>query len=298
MIAPTLLLLAASLTTPAAQEPGPASAPTPAVFAAPQDLAALAERVGKAHRPGGPVDPVHAFRGSLEVHLLAAAADRGGQADLLVQFLNWRREGSSRVVPLIRYEIQQAGQPIVRGRDRNGYWHLFQGEPRDLSKTDFAADREACMRDTNLARQLLRFLDPEAVLRELAKPSAVREQPLQLGREPKVDCLCVEGDLEAFPLLQQSGEDAPVRIAIYVRAADSRLAAIEVWPLVDGLPEASRGELVRLAELHERDGLLVPRRLDHFFRNEKGELRLQSKAVLTSLSLRPELRAEDFDRKK
>lgn len=292
---PLLPLLAFGLPAQGDAAPPPSPAATEAM---PQDLAALAARVDASHHPHGPVAPVTAFKGSLEVHLLAADAERGGQAALLVQFLRWQRPNSTRTRDLIRYEVKQAGDPIVRGRDRNGFWHLFQGEPRDLGGAEFANDLAACERDTNLARQLLQFLDPAAVLRGMTRPSPVVEQPLQLGREPAVTCQRVEGDLAAFPLLQQAGADAPVHVAVYVTKDKGELLALEIWPLVDGNPERTRGELVRLRDLHERDGLLVPRRLEHFFRNDKGELSLQSRAAVTSLSLRPELSAEDFDRPK
>ncbi len=274
-----------------------AATPAPAA-AQPTDLEALAKRVDASHHPKGPVAPVTAFTGALELRMMAAQAEQGGQVDLEVRFLRWPRPNSTRVRDLIRYEIKQAGAPLVRGRDRNGFWHLFQGEARGLEGADFANDLASAERDTNLARQLLQFLDPAAVLRELAKTSPVEEKPLQLGREPAVACLRVEGDLPAFPLLQQAGADAPVRVAAYVTKDKGELLALEIWPLVDGVPERTRGELVRLLALQERDGLLVPRHIEHFFRDDKGLLSLQSRAVVIRLSLRPALSADDFDRPK
>jgi hypothetical protein len=53
-----------------------------------------------------------------------------------------------------------------------------------------------------------------------------------------------------------------------------------------------------LLDLHERDGVLVPRELKHLFRNETGKLRLKTRAVLNNLSLRPKLDVDDFDRTK
>lgn len=296
-----LLLLAVTVPVSGQQTPAsqPASPPPPtAVATPPQDLQELASQVDASHHPKGATEPVTAFRGSLELHLLAADAAQGGQADLTVQFLQYLPPGRTKARDLIRYQVLQAGAPIERGRDRNGFWHLFQGAATDLRGANFANDLANCQRDTNLARQLLRCLDPAAVLRELSKPSSVTEQPLQLGREPAVPCKRVEGDLPAFPLLQQAGADSPVRVVVYVTKAKHELLALEIWPLVDGNPEHTRGELVRLRDLHERDGLLVPRRLEHFFRNEKGQLSLQSRAVITSMSLHPGLEVEDFDRPK
>lgn len=285
----TALLLAAAA---AAQETPPVATPT-----APDDLQALAVRVDASHHPQGKVEPITAFRGSLELQLVAATAEQGGQIDLLIQFLRWQRPGSTRVRDLITYEVTQAGDPILRGRDRNGFWHLFGGEARDLVGADFANDLAAAERDTSLARQLLQFLDPATVLLGLEKPEPVRDGDLQLGREPKIACKIAAGNLPSFPLLQQAGDDAAVRIEVYVTAAEGRLLALSIWPLVDGRPEPTRGELVRLRDLHERDGVLVPRRVEHYFRNEQGKPTLQSRATVMDLQLRPKLAAEDFDRK-
>ncbi len=273
-----------------------AQSPTPPPLAT--DLEALARRIDAAHRPRGPVPAVTALRCTMELHGLDSKAEQGGQVDVTVRFMEWKRPGREKVQSLIRYEVQQAGAPIVRGRDVNGPWHLFQGEPRDLRNAEFTEDLKNCERDTNLARQLIRFFDPGAVLRSLQNPSAVREEILQLDRNTRVPCSVVEGDLLAFPLLQQGGEDAPVRLTIFVRKAEGTLLAIEAWPLVDGKKDETRGERVHLLDLHERDDLLVPRELVHLFRGPDGQLHLKSRAVLTTLSLRPELRAEDFDRKK
>jgi hypothetical protein len=67
---------------------------------------------------------------------------------------------------------------------------------------------------------------------------------------------------------------------------------------VDGKPIADRMERVNLLDLRENGGRLVPYRIEHLFRNEQGRLEPQSRVVLTTLSLRPKLTAEDFDRPK
>lgn len=280
-----LFTLALDLTVP--QEP-----PSP-----PLDREQLAARVDAAHRPNGPVPPVTAFRCDLKLELVDRDAATGGAADLAVQFLAWQRPDSDRVRPLIRYEVRDAGSPIVRGRDRDGPWQLFQGEPRDLRAAQFADDRAACERHTNLARQLLRFLDPGQVLRSLAQPSAVRDENLRLQRQP-VPCQTIEGDLDAFPLLQQAGEDAPVRLKVFVDQATGRLLAIEAMPLQDGKPDPARLEQVQLHGLYEQDDLLVPRSIVHLFRKPNGQLHAETRATLTTLSLRPELGVDDFQRSK
>ncbi|MBL8729107.1 MAG: hypothetical protein JNM25_11790 [Planctomycetes bacterium] len=260
------------------------------------DLPALAARVDAAHRPNGPVPAVTAFRCNLTLSLLDRDASQAGDVVLDVQFLQWRKPGSDRVRPLIRYKVQEAGSPSERGRDQNGPWHLFQGEAQDLRKAQFADDLAACERHTNLARQLLRFLDPGEVLRSLTHPSAVRAENLAVERSKLVPCLTVEGDLPAFPLLQQGGDDAPVRLKVFVEQATGRLLAIEASPLRDGVPDPARLEQVLLLDLDQRDGLLVPRKIVHRFRRADGQLHAQTRATLTSLELRPPLSVEDFDR--
>jgi len=174
-----------------------------------------------------------------------------------------------------------------------------QGEARDLTEAD-PEDRAACERDTDLARQLVRFLEPGPVLRSLTGPTKVGEEVLRLGREPEgIACQTVEGGLVAFPLLQRGGDDAPVEVKIYVTKAEGRLLAIKAWPLVNGVRDEGGLELVRLVDLHERDGLLVPRKLEHlFFDSKEKKLRPQSRATITTLSLRPKLTDKDFDRPK
>jgi len=296
-----------------AQEPQPQASPKPAAEAAAPaegtatpaspaakphaDLEALAGRVQTAHHPKGPVAPVQAFTGSLELHLVDADAEQRGQVDLDVRFLEWTPPGKTRVRPLLRYQVVQAGKPIVRGRDRFGPWQLIQGKPEDLND-QLARDLEECDRHTNLARQLLKLLAPGDVLRALQRPSAVASEPLNVERGVRIECETVEGDLPAFPLLQQGGEDAPTHLKVYVAKETGRLIAVDAWPAKDGKVDPTRGERMLLLDLHERDGVLVPRELKHLFRNEAGKLRLKTRAVLNNLSLRPQLDVDDFDRTK
>lgn len=274
--------------------PAPVTAPLQGTV--PADLAELALRVEQAHRPKGPVPAVDALQAQLDVQLLDPNASDRGQAELQVRFLDWRpKNGKPR--PLIRYEIRQPSGPLVRGHDREGPWHLFQGEPRDLTG-EFAQDQKACARDLNLARQLVQFLSPGTVLRALQNPSAVVAEDLPIARGEKVPCYSVTGDLAAFPLLMQGGEDVPVRARIWADKGNHRLLGVDVWPMRAGKPDETRGERILLLELHERDGLLLPRRLEHSFRDDKGQLRPQLRTIVIDANLRPQLRAADFDRKK
>jgi len=57
----------------------------------PPDLDELSKRVDAAHHPKGPIAPVTAFEGELELQLLAVGDVQGGQVDLAVRYLQWQR---------------------------------------------------------------------------------------------------------------------------------------------------------------------------------------------------------------
>jgi hypothetical protein len=283
-----LTALAALLPSLAAQEP-----PTP------QDLARLADAVDAVHRPDGKGRPVVAFRSALALELVAADASERGQVELKVQFLAWRPPDRDRARPLIRYEMVDASKPVVRGRDRHGYW-LFDGrEVHDLQGREGQDDLDAVRRDLRLAQQLVRLLDPGAVLRSLRRPGPVAEEALQQGRTEPVPCRTVAGDLETFPLLHGTGEDRPARVKVWVARDSGRLLAAEAWPLdAAGNPLRDQGELIRLDEHRPTDGVLLPMRLTHFLVDPDGRRRVQMKVTLTTIHLNPALAPEDLDRPK
>ncbi|MFN6146563.1 MAG: hypothetical protein ACK5AL_09415 [Planctomycetota bacterium] len=287
--------VAALAALPAQTPPPPAQGAPPA----PQDspsLTNLAGLVDAAHRPGGPTPVVTALRGNVELHLVARNAEQRGQVDLGVRYLEWTRPDGKKVVPLLRYEVKEAGTPLVRGRDRNGPWLLAKDEPRDMTAADLAQDLAEFERRQNLVRQLLRFLEPGAVLRSLQQPGPVAAADLVVQRGTTVPCHVVVGNLAAFPLLRRGGDDAPALVKVWIERAGNRLLAVDATPVVDGRPDDRGGERVLLKDLRERDGLLVPNEIVHLFAEASGGYALQSRAVVTALELRPELRAEDFDR--
>ncbi len=261
----------------------------------PSDLAELATRVEKAHHPEAKPAPVTAFRASFELMLLDTAADQGGQVDLAVQFLVWRR-ADGKVRPLIRYEVKEAGSPIVRGQDREGPWQLDHGKAIDLNGPESTQDLAACRRDTSFARQLLRCLEPGDVLRGLERPEPVREGVLTVQRGKSVPCLIASGDLATFPLLRTADPNGPVHVAVAIERDTGRLLAVDAWPTENGKPVEAAGERVLFTDLHVRDGFLVPRRIEHMFVAADGQLAPHSRINITALELRPELRAEDLDR--
>lgn len=282
---PATLLLPALLAL-LAQDPKPAT-----------DLQRLSERVDAVHYPDGRPKRMESFRADLSIEEAAADASQRGQAELRSVFREWQPEGAKVARPLIRYSVVDAGQPIERGCDRDGYWELFQGEARDLTARDLAESLKAAQRDTKLARQLLRFMDPGAVLRTLESPGAVTEEVLQVGRTEPVPCLVASGRIGSFPLLEQEGEAVAVAARVFVHRDTGRVVAVEARPLdAEGKADTARGEFLRLED-HERQGpALLPRMLVHYRLDANGKRVLQRKVRLVQISLGAELRVEDFDR--
>jgi hypothetical protein len=290
---PIVLLLsgvAAIAQTPSAATQNPA--PVPA------DLAELASRVETAHRPQGSVAPVTALRADFEVHLLDPSAPQKGQADLAVQLLEWARPNTKKPVTLIRYELGDAGTRVVRGRDSEGPWHSVQGAPVDLTSADYVEDLATFQRHSNVAKQLVRFLSPGDALRSLQQPSAVTAEDLVIERGTKVPCVTIEGDMASFPLVHKARDDGPVHVRFFVDRANGHLVALDVWPQSAGKPDPLQGERIVLLDLRLREGILVPHRLRHLFRDPEGRLRPNSEAVMMKLELRPLLAPADFERKK
>ena len=258
---------------------------------------ALATRVAKAHRPDSKVTAIDAFRSTIELEMKDATEDKGGQVALEVAFLEFQEAKRKRRTTLMRYEVRGAEQPIVRGQDRSGPWHISSGKPQSLQVAGADRDLKAFFEHQNLAKQLLRFLSPGDVIRSLSNCSEVRQQALQLTRNSKVDTLAIDGDIERFPMMQNAGEEAPARLTIYVDPKSNQLIAVDVTPLKDGKPEPNKGERIKFDKLELRNGVLVPSQLHYLWRDARGQLRSHSTVSIIKLDLQPGLKPEDFDRR-
>ena len=283
----TLRILSAGLLVLLAQ-PAAAQDATP-------DIATLARQVGGAHRPDGPTAKVEAFTCQLELHLLDVSEKNGGQANLEVDFLQQAREAPKKPRTFIRYKVRGVDRAIRRGFDRFGPWHIQQGKPADLTAAGAQRDLESLREHTNLARQLLRFLSPEAVIGSLEAPTQVSHEALRIGRKSAA-VYGISGRLPEFPWMQRAGSDAPAYVTIYVDKSSKRLLGIDAWPIKDGVTDRSRGERILLSDLQLRDGLLIPRTLRYLWRNAAGKLRSHSTAKIITLDLSPELDVKHFDR--
>ncbi len=282
------LLTAALPAGAAAQDPAPRA-----------DLDRLAAAVDAAHRPDTKAPPLVALRAALNVEHVAADADKRGQAELKVTWLDWKEPDRERSRPLLHVLTEETSKPLRQGRDRNGFWmQSGTAKAEDLQGRDFAQDLAAVRRYLKLCAQLAKLADPGAVLRSLQNPGAVASEELKLGRMAGIPCQTVTGGLATFPLLHEAdGEARPVHVKAFVAADTSRLVAVEVWPVDgEGRKVASAGELVLLEQHQLDDGLLLPRKLTHFRADAEGRRRVQTRIHLTSIQLNPALRAEDLDR--
>jgi hypothetical protein len=232
------------------------------------------------------------------VHLIDPKAEERGQIDLRVRWLEVPRAGK-KPQRLVRFEMGRGGTTVVCGQDRDGPWHLVQDQPRDLTGAEYTNDLATFQRRRNMLEQLLRFLSPGDVVRELQRPLPIADAELFVDRtQPKLACRTLSGRLATFPLVHEERTDGPVQACFWVDKATGRLAALDVWPMRGDERDDAKGERVLLLDLRESSGLLVPFELKHLFRDAQGQLRPNSRAVLQDLRLQPELRAEDFDRTK
>lgn len=266
--------------------------------AVPPDLQQLADTVDASHRPDGTTRQFRAFTAVLDMK--QTAADKGrGEATLQVSFLEYQPNNRKHTQPLIRYRIVDASTPIERGRDAEGYWQLVDDKPQDLETRSTTNDLAAVKRDTNLARQLLRFLDPGAVLRSLQDTEPVRDAELKLGRTEPIPCRVVTGTLASFPRLYETGDDTPVRLAAYVDKSTNQLTAVELWPLgEDGKPDRGHGEFLKLDDFKLRDHVKLPTRMLLYQTKADGSREKQMQVDVVSIELDPELTPLDFDRNK
>lgn len=275
------------------QEPAAPATAAAAVTAAP-DLATLCANLRTRHLPGGATAPPAGFTGNL---ILQQENEQGrAAAELDVRYLRWQRDDKS-TRPLLRYKIVDAAQPIERGRDRNGPWCRLDDRLLDLNAKENARDRAELQRHLGLAGQMVRFLDPAAVLADLRSPSPVTAESLAIGRETPLPCWTVSGELDAFPLLGQAGEDAPVRLRAFVAQNEHTLTAVEVTPLDgDHKPIPGRTELLRFHDHEPRDGRLLPLAQKYYFVDAAGKRHLQMTVRIVALKLDPPFGPVDFDR--
>lgn len=258
------------------------------------DQMALALRVEKAH--GGASKKISSFLSTIELELTDRALAQGALVGLDVKFLEMQDPKRKRPTTLLRYEIRKAEEPIVRGQDTFGPWHLDKGQPHDLTGAGTERDLKAFMEHKNLAKQLVRFVKPADVIRSLSNCSEIADHKLQWTRDKSLQTLKIHGDIETFPMMRNAGEEAPARLTLYVDKKTNRVVAVDVTPIIDGEPKPKQGERIKLQQFSVRNGLNVPHKLSYLWRDKNGSLRSHAKVNILQLDLAPELTQKDFDR--
>lgn len=276
-------------------------------------LEQLTQLVAKAHRSEA-AEKLASFRADLRIEELARSAEEHrGQVELQVAFLDWKHPDTGRAYPLIRYKQTDSARSIEQGRDREDYWAFADGKQLDMRSREMATDLEHARRNIQLARQMLQFVDADALLRALKAPSEVVAEDLVQGRAAKTPCWTVRGKLASFPLRQQDGEAKEVEAKAFVARDSSLLLGLEVRPVPKDEPKpqdaaqrkeeakaaaSPEGEFVLLSQHATIDGRVVPKRIVHFALDQDGKRRVQMGIDLTTIELGGKLEAAAFDRPK
>ncbi len=205
------------------------------------------------------------------------------------------------VKDMIYYKLLEGGQSIERGMDKRGPWQRFQGKKtQSLNGKEFQQDREKVQGELRLCNQLLRFLDPAKVLRQLRAIKPVASEEIRIKRGTSVACHFLEGVLDTFPIYQSQAA-GPVQLQIWIRKDNSRLLRVRVFPLDDSNTPSPQGEQILMVE-HRliSDALLLPKKLiiARVDRDKGDGDKVENTAELgfERSDLNPELSAKDFDR--
>lgn len=279
----------------------------------PPSLEQLAQLVAKAHRSDS-AEKLTGFRADLRIEELAKTAEEHrGQVELVVAFLEWKHPDTGRAYPLIRYKQTDSARSIEQGRDREDFWAFADGKQLDMRSREMATDLEHARRNIQLARQMLQFVDADALLHTMKEPSGVVAEDLIQGRAAKTPCWTVRGKLASFPLRQQDGEATEVEAKAFVSRDSNLLLGLEVRPAPkaaskpqdatqqkhDAKPEDTpKGEFVMLSQHATFEGRVVPQRIVHFAVDKDGKRHVQMGIDLTTIELGKKLEASAFDRPK
>lgn len=254
----------------------------PAKPALPQDLQQLIDAVEAAHRgPDAPKD-VRSFRAEVRVE-----PRQGNRVafDLRVDF---------QLPKAIRYEVMEEGERKERGFDpERGPWVRTGDIVTIVEGRDHNIEREQVLREIRLARQLLAFLDPRALLGRLQQPEPVTETELRIGRLRYPGCAKVSGRLDSFPTYGL-GTDGPAAVTFYI-GDDKRLLAVLATPLDGEGRPATASELMTLGDYALSQDLWLPTRLNVY--REVGDERTPETTILIRrLRLAEEFADDHFDR--
>ncbi|MEM7202568.1 MAG: hypothetical protein AAF628_20035 [Planctomycetota bacterium] len=238
-------------TVPAPAVPAPTAAAAPEGETAPAatDVEALLAQMRRAH---GLEEQrtFESFVGALRFMPRGQGAD-SVSVDLEVRFRQPRR---------IRYRFVEDGRVLERGLDRLGMWARLNadGPPRSLGGPDFQDDRAQVKREIGLARQLLHFLDPVALVRAFDAPPEIGEATLPFSRGKTKKCLTITGEVAEFPLYLAGGASHRAHLKLWVDAASYQLTAVQCLPLGDQGRVVYPGEFLLFPKHVAWHGILLP----------------------------------------
>jgi len=260
-----------------------------------EDVAKFAADLRRAHFADGTPRTFHSFQ--MGFKLTGKANGDVGSVTIVAKttYFRWEKEPGE-FKPLIRTSIYEGEEPVERGYDQYTGWIRKDGSTKALLGNAAAAELEGIQRDINLSQQLLRYLDPAAVIDRLQDVSAVTEESIAAGRGRTIECRTVRGRLEAFPFYYRGGEASPAQIQVWIDDASGQLVAVEATPVFgDQLAPALR-EKYRVSGLEAVDGVLIPRTLVLYRPGPDGQPVWDAKVEISSMELNPQLTVADLAR--
>ncbi|MHC5062485.1 MAG: hypothetical protein ACYTG5_00765 [Planctomycetota bacterium] len=273
-------LLVAALTSviPAQEETGPSDA-----------VAELAKKLDDSHRPGAAAQELHQFSGILRIETRGRDQD-SIEIELSAQYMAPR---------MIRYRVEEEGEIIERGWDGIGAWDRVGEDVHALGGMEYQEDRAQVAKHRRLAQQLLRFIDPGAVLRSLKNQSEVRNEQLPYAPRGKMrEFMTVSGELDSFPMHALDKEPASVRIKMMVDPENKLLRAMQLVPLDEDSSPMGSGEVVLIEDYAEQNGRMLPTRLTTFRIVDRGRMIPDVTVKVFEIDLDPELTREKMARPK
>lgn len=255
----------------------------------PKGVEELAKAIDASHLLGENLSELQQFTGVLRLETRGKDQD-SIEIELQAKFMAPRS---------IRYRIEEEGEIIERGRDRIGVWDRVGDKVRPLSGREYGQDREQINRHTRLARQLLRFLDPGALLRSLKELSLVQIEELPLGIRGKMRRFTtVSGQLDSFPLYALEENPDKVALKMLIDPESHQLSAVQLVPLNAEGNALAGGELIMLQDHKETQGRLLPTLLTIFRLFETGVMKPYVTVKVFQIDLDPGLTAQDMLRPK
>jgi hypothetical protein len=250
-------------------------------------LAELISKVRAAHRTTL-APPATSFRGRVQVTPLAR------EQDTVAVKLEVLYEDDKQ---MIRYRLEEQGRQVERGRDRNGrLWGRDDKGSYSLGEAHYEQDRNELKKRIQLARQLLRFVDPGSLLAALEGPDPVLAEDLRQGRGEPLPCWTTSGVIKDMPIYHSAGERVRARVKVWVARETGIVCGLLLTPIDDQQRPAAESEFLHLRRHSDGEGPRLPNELVISRRDAAGRQTDPIEVRITELDLDPKLKPEDFDR--